>query len=174
LKAIVLAVTLVLAAAENPEQCQLDDHFGQFPIYFDKGSLNAESVRNPEQIEEIANTFLPCGSPNGENPVILKVEGDASTKHSDGISGPDSNERNLDLANGRRRTVAEMLRRYIKPEDKPRVIVCESEDYRSLGEMERDREFDDRSGSSNSYLFTQSAHSKALHPGMFKVSEEAQ
>jgi len=158
-----------------------DDHFGQFPIRFKKGSLNEtgtalvagaqeESVRNPELIEEIAKTFLPCGDDSGNNPVILKVEGYASSKHFDGR--PDSNEWNLALANGRRKTAARMLRSHIGSGNEQRVVVCESEDYKSLGEMERDREFDDRSGSSNSYLFTQSAHIKVLHPGMCKVSEE--
>ena len=163
-----------------------DYYFARFPVSFERADLDtagvslvtgvaAASVRNPELIEEVARALLPCGSTDGTDPVIIRVEGYASSERFG--TRDESDVWNVRTANARRRTVAQMLRQEIQQEDQERVVVCESADYVSLDEMEQAREFNDRPGGSrfgDQYLLTRSAHIKVLHPGMCKVGEERQ
>jgi len=170
------------AAEANPDQRGSDYHYFRFPISFEQGSLDESlatldagikvSERGQGLIEYLAKALLPCGDATGKNPVILKVEGYASSQPFQG--NPKSNEWNVNLANARRQTVAQMLRDKFGSENEQGVVVCESADYQSLGEMERERQFDDRpvpGDSEDQYLFTRSAHIKVLHLGRCEMSK---
>ncbi len=160
-----------------------DYYFARFPVGFAAakvnnagqliGGVDAPSVRNPELVQEIVQAFLPCGSASGDDPVILKVEGYASSEPFSARA--DSDELNVKTANARRHTVARMLRDEIGSENAGRVVVRESDDYESLAAMEQDREFNDLAGggSEDQYLLTRAAHVKVLHPGRCAVGEQA-
>lgn len=160
-----------------------DYYFARFPVGFATAEANnagqlvvgvdTSSVRNPELVREIVRAFLPCSSAGGDDPVILKVEGYASSEPFG--SRADSDELNVKTANGRRHTVARMLRDEIGSGNAGRVVVCESDDYESLAAMERDREFNDLAGGSSEdqYLLTRAAHVKVLYPGRCAVGEQA-
>ena len=159
-----------------------DYYFARFPVSFqtadvdDAGVLTVgvdrSSVLNADLVEEIARALLPCGAPDGEDPVILKVEGYASSEPFG--TRADSDELNVETANRRRATVAGMLRDQLGPENAGRVAVCESPDHESPEGMEREREFNDLAGGTavDQYLFTRAAHVKVLHPGRCAVGKE--
>ena len=164
-----------------------DHYVARFPILFEAAGLNmantdlvagvdAEAVQNPELIEQIAAALLPCGAEDGADPVILKVEGYASSEpfvFRENV-GADSDLWNVRTANRRRNTVALMLQDAIGKENSHRMVVCESDDYASLADMQWERGFNDRPRSLNAGrlaqdVLTRAAHVKVLHPGLCSV-----
>ncbi|MCY4478166.1 MAG: hypothetical protein OXC70_09305 [Gammaproteobacteria bacterium] len=164
-----------------------EHYVARFPILFEPASLNmantdlvagvdAEAVQNPELIEQIATALLPCGAEDGADPVILKVEGYSSSEpfaFRENV-GSDSDLWNVRTANRRRNTVAVMLENAIGNGNRHRVVVCESEDYASLADMQLEREFNDRPrgqivGRLAQDVLTRAAHVKVLHPGLCSV-----
>ena len=170
--------------------CASGYYFARFAISFDRAMLNEErtalvagvdrkSVRNPELAEQIVRALLPCGADDGADPVVLKVEGYASSERfrSRPGSADDSDYWNVRTANERRRTVARMLEQAVGNEDGHRFVVCESEDYVSLADMQKEREFNDRPrgrtvGRLPQDLLTLAAHVKVLHPGICRVDAQ--
>ena len=170
--------------------CASDHYFARFAISFDRARLNEErtvlvagvdrkSVRNPDLAEQIVRALLPCGAEDGTDPVVVKVEGYASSERFQPGPGSadDSDYWNVRTANERRRAVVRMLEQAVGNENSHRFVVCESDDYVSLAEMQRERGFNDRprgqqAGRLPQDLLTLAAHVKVLHPGTCGVDEE--
>ena len=165
-----------------------DYYFARFPIGFEAGELSDDGTafirgadydqdENLYLVERLVNALIHCGTAN--NPVMLRVEGYASSApFRNATADVSSEDLNLRLANERRRSVKEALDTAIastEPADaRQRILVTEAEDYRTIAEMEEDREFNDRPAGADSNrlpqdFLTRTAHIKVLNPGACRV-----
>ena len=168
-----------------------DYYFARFPIAFEAGALSDDGeafVRgaeydpeeNQDLVVRLVNALVQCGT--GEDPVRLRVEGYASSEPFLNTTGDvTSDDLNLRLANERRRSVKEALDAAIvaagSEDALRRFLVIEADDYRTIGEMEEDREFNDRPAGGNPSrlpqdFLTRAAHVKVMSPGTCRVRPE--
>ena len=168
-----------------------DDYFARFPIAFEAGTLSDDGAAfvsgteyDPEEnsnlVARLINALIPCGAL--DDPVILRVEGYASSEpFQNTTASVTSEELNLRLANERRRSVKAVLDAAIvatgASDARRRVVVTEAEDYRTIAEMEADREFNDRpAGEDSSRLpqdfLTRAAHIKVMSPATCRAQSD--
>lgn len=163
-------------------------YFASFPVMFERASLDpqergwveAEEVKivagityrdepNNDVVERLVASLKPCG--DLEDPVLLRVEGYASSREFTGYPGELSEILNVRVAKARGEAVVDALRESIgNSGDLIRVMPLP--DYRRWSEVEYARSFNDRpeptaaehSGHPQD-LFTQSAHIRLLRAG---------
>lgn len=165
--------------------------FARFPIAFEAGALSDDGAafvrgaeydpeENQDLVVRLVNALVQCGT--GEDPVRLRVEGYASSEPFLNTTGDvTSDDLNLRLANERRRSVKEALDAAIvaagSEDALRRFLVIEADDYRTIDEMEEDREFNDRPAGGNPSrlpqdFLTRAAHVKVMSPGTCRVRPE--
>ena len=168
-----------------------DYYFARFPIAFEAGALSDDGAafvrgaeydpeENQDLVVRLVNALVQCGT--GEDPVRLRVEGYASSEPFLNTTGDvTSDDLNLRLANERRRSVKEALDAAIvaagSEDALRRFLVIEADDYRTIDEMEEDREFNDRPAGGNPSrlpqdFLTRAAHVKVMSPGTCRVRPE--
>ncbi len=178
------AARLDLVGADDPPS---DYYFARFAVAFDPASLNEAGTEfvsgaeydadaNLDLVSRLVNALTPCGAV--ENPVILRVEGYASSESFGNAAENVSDALNVRLANTRRHAVAAALNAAMAgtglADAQRRILIEEAEDYRTIAEMRADREFDDRPGGGNANrlpqdVFTRAAHIKILNLGTCRV-----
>ena len=140
-----------------------DYYFARFPIAFDAGILSDDGTtfvrgaaydpeENRDLVARLVKALVQCGTV--DDPVRLRVEGYASSEPFLNTTGDvTSDDLDLRLANERRRSVKDALDAAMVaagPEDALRgFLVTEADDYRTIDEMEADREFNDRPAGDN-------------------------
>lgn len=188
------------AQGYTAERAKLLDHmmpaeyyFARFPVMFAEGGIGVackpsgdfeladvefvrgivyDPITNNDVIKSLIGALSPCAS--SEKPVLLKVEGYASSKPFPDCSPEQSESLNVRVANERRKAVETELRR--EKASLPAGISIELahvEDYTEIEDMIWDREFDDRPehyvpDADDQFpqdLFTLAAHIKILSPG---------
>ena len=175
----------------GPQAGGSDYYFARFPIGFEAGDLNEEGTAfirgtaydpedNSDLLARLVDALIPCGAV--EDPVILRVEGYASSEPFQNTTADVTSEHlNLRLANERRRSVKEALDAAVAAtgfaDARNRIPVTEADDYRTIDDMEADREFNDRPAGEDSNrlaqdLLTRAAHVKVLSPGTCRVRSE--
>ncbi len=161
-----------------------DYYFARFPISFEAGDLSEDGTAfvrgaeyDPEEnldlVARLVNALIQCGTV--EDPVRLRVEGYASSEPFYNTTATvTSEDLNLRLANERRRSVKEALDAAIvatgSEDAQRRFLVVEADDYRTIDDMEADREFNDRPAGEDSNrlpqdFLTRAAHVKVMSPG---------
>ena len=164
-------------------------YFARFPIAFEPGDLNDKGsafvrgaeydpIKNLDIVAKLVDALIPCASVN--DPVKLRVEGYASSEPFFNTTVEVSSEDlNLRLANERRHSVKEALVAAIDAAGlagaQHRFLVVEADDYRTIDEMEADREFNDRPTSEGPYrrpqdFLTRTAHVKVMSAGTCRIS----
>ena len=165
-----------------------DYYFARFPIAFDAGILSDDGTTfvrgaaydpeaNRDLVARLVNALVQCGT--ADDPVRLRVEGYASSEPFLNTTGDvTSDDLNLRLANERRRSVKEALDAAMvaagSEDALRRFLVTEADDYRTIDEMEADREFNDRPAGDNPSrlpqdFLTRAAHVKVMSPGTCRV-----
>ena len=168
-----------------------DDYFARFPITFEAGALNGDGTAfdrgtdydpadNSHMVTRLVNALIPCGAV--EDPVTLRVEGYASSEpFRNAAASVTSEALNLRLAHERRRSVKAALDAAVMAtgaaDARRRLLVMEAEDYRTIADMEADRQFNDRpaGGDANPLaqdFLTRAAHIKVMSPGTCRVRSE--
>jgi hypothetical protein len=196
----------------DPEQHNPPDYLARFPIMFDRATLNdavdidaktlaAKDFMSGIQYDpDLNNNFLrkfidaiePCGSTDGTKPVIISVEGYASSEpfYIYKTSGTGvryktdqqytySEKMNLATAEYRGKEVAAQLIKLIGNDKIQQIKVNPAKTWESISDMETVRGFNDRplGGSENNAqekkfsqdLFTRAAHIKIIDPGLCDV-----
>ena len=129
--------------------------------------LGFAAPRDRSLIATLVRALAPCGaSGTGTGrPVVLRVEGYASSEPFERAEGDLSRRLNVHLANERRRVVESELRAEARRLGVGGAIrVPEGEDYTVIAEMEEHRRFNDRPGDSSARgeyeqdFFTRAAH----------------
>lgn len=167
---------------------QPDYYFARFPIGFQAGDLSEDGTAfvsgtdydpndNSDLISRLVNALVFCGAV--DDPVLLRVEGYASSEPFENTTASvSSDDLNVRLANERRGSVKDALDSAIAAtglaDAQRRILVIEAEDYRTVAEMEADREFNDRPAGDDSNrlpqdFLTRTAHIKVLNPGTCRV-----
>ena len=146
---------------------------------FDRGT-DYDPADNSHMVTRLVNALIPCGAV--EDPVTLRVEGYASSEpFRDAAASVTSEALNLRLANERRRSVKAALDAAVMAtgaaDARRRLLVMEAEDYRTIADMEADRQFNDRpaGGDANPLpqdFLTRAAHIKVMSPGTCRVRSE--
>ena len=174
-----------------PERSEPEDG-RRFPIMFERGRIaeDDDSVlaltedvsdvrfsaglgfaepRDRSLIATLVRALAPCGTSGTSGPVLLRVEGYASSEPFERAEGEVSRRLNLHLANERRRVVESELRAEARRLGVEGAIeLAKVEDYTDIAEMEEDRRFNDRPADSpargdyDQDLFTRSAHIQIL------------
>lgn len=173
----------------GPDADRSEYYFARFPIGFEAGDLNGDGTafvrgveyepeKNSDILARLAQALIPCGAVG--DPVILKVEGYASSESFRNTTAEvTSEELNIRIANERRRSVKEALDAAIAATGfagaRSRIVVTEADDYRTLAEMEADREFNDRPAGEDvntlpQDFLTRAAHVKVMSPGTCRVN----
>ena len=182
------------------ERAKLLDHmmpaeyyFARFPVMFAEGDIGVackpsgdfeladvefvrgivyDPITNNDVIKSLIGALSPCAS--SEKPVLLKVEGYASSKPFPDCSPEQSESLNVRVANERRKAVETELRREkTSLTTGISIELAHVEDYTEIEDMIWDREFDDRPehyvpAAGDQFpqdLFTLAAHIKILSPG---------
>ena len=164
-------------------------YFARFPISFPAGDLSDDGTAfvagaqydpddNSDLVSRLVDALVNCGAV--DDPVLLRVEGYASSEpFQNATASVSSDELNVRLANERRRAVQDALDSAIAAtglaDAERRIRVIEAEGYRTVAEMEADREFNDRPAGDDSNrlpqdFLTRAAHIKVLNPGTCRVS----
>ena len=178
------AARLDLIGAGNPPSGY---YFARFAVGFDAARLNEagtafvsgaqyDSDANADSVSRLVGALIPCGAV--EDPVILRVEGYASSEPFGNATSNVSEALNVRLANARRRAVKAALDAAMAGTGlavaAQRILVEEADDYRTIAEMRADREFNDRPGGDTASrmpqdFLTRAAHIKVLNPGTCRV-----
>lgn len=176
---------------EPPEKSGPEDG-RSFPIMFERGRVAEEDdsilaltedvsdvrfsaglgfaePRDRSLITTLVRALAPCGTLGTSGPVLLRVEGYASSEPFERAEGDVSRRLNLHLANERRRVVESELRseaRRLGVEGA--IALADVEDYSDIAEMEEYRRFNDRPADSPARgdyaqdFFTRAAHIRIL------------
>lgn len=176
----------------EPRQRNESEDGRRFPIMFERGriaedddstlaltedvsdvrfsaGLGFAGPRDRSLIATLVRALAPCGASGTSGPVVLRVEGYASSEPFERAEGEVSRRLNLHLANERRRVVESELRAEARRLGVEGAIeLADAEDYSDIAEMEEDRRFNDRPADSpargdyDQDLFTRSAHIRIL------------
>ena len=162
-------------------------YFARFAVGFGPASLNEagtafvsgtayDAGANADLVSRLVDALVPCGAV--EDPVVLRVEGYASSQPFRDTTASVSEALNVRLANARRRSVKAALDEAVAVTglaDAPqRILIEQADDYRTIAEMRADLEFNDRpdgnaTGPLPQDFLTRAAHIKVLNPGACRV-----
>ena len=133
----------------------------------DRGT-DYDSAENSHMVTRLINALIPCGSV--EDSVTLRVEGYASSEpFRNAVASVKSEALNLRLANERRRSVKAALDAAVMAtgaaDARRRLLVMEAEDYRTIADMEADRQFDDQPAGGDANPLPQDSYASGPHQG---------
>ena len=163
----------------------------RFPTGFPTGDLSDDGTAfvavaqyDPDDNSDLVSRLVDALDNSGavDDPVLLRVEGYASSEpFKNAAASVSSDELNVRLANERRHAVKNALDSPIAAtglaDAERRIRVIEAQDYRTVAEMEADREFNDRPPGDDSNrlqqdFLTRAAHLKVLDPGTCRVPSD--